>query len=294
MPPKTAIITGGANGIGAQTIRTYHARGYNVVIADLPSAYPSAETLICSLSETSCAMFHPTNIVDWSSMQSLFRETKRRFGQVDVVVANAGLMESRGFFEFEENEHGELREDVGSAKVVDVNLRGTMNTLRLAMHAMKSNTPDENGFRGSIVLIASTSGYFGGTGVVSYISSKHGVVGLARASQRVANQLNIRVNVVAPFFTPTYITGGYSEEWKKRGLPANTVEDVANGIVETSEDTSKKGAHVMVAGKFVREIESARTSLTKKWLGEDIAGIMAKGGKFFEDMGGYTLPKLRE
>lgn len=111
---------------------------------------------------------------------------------------------------------------------------------------MKSNPVDADGARGSIILIASTSGYFGGTGVVSYISSKHGVVGLCRSSQRVANQYKIRVNVVAPFFTPTYITGGYSDAWKERGLPANTVEDVATAIVQTSIDSQYKGHSVMV------------------------------------------------
>lgn len=115
---------------------------------------------------------------------------------------------------------------------------------------MKSNLPDSDGARGSVVLIASTSGYFGGTGVVSYISSKHGVVGLARASQRVANQLGIRVNVVAPFFTPTYITTGYSEKWKEQGLPANTVEDVANSIVATSTDPERKGHSMMVSSNL--------------------------------------------
>jgi NAD(P)-dependent dehydrogenase (short-subunit alcohol dehydrogenase family) len=112
---------------------------------------------------------------------------------------------------------------------------------------MSSNPPDFDGSKGSVILIASTSGYFGGTGVVSYISSKHGVVGLARASQRKANELGVRVNVVAPFFTPTYITTGYSDEWKKRGLPANTVEDVAKVIVETSVDPETKGHSVMVS-----------------------------------------------
>jgi hypothetical protein len=48
-----------------------------------------------------------------------------------------------------------------------------------------------------------------------------------------------------------------------------------------------------VAGAIVKEIETARTALTKEWLGEDIADVMAKGGKFFDDMGGYTLPKAR-
>lgn len=116
------------------------------------------------------------------------------------------------------------------------------------MHAMQSNATDVDGARGSVVLIASTSGYFGGTGVVSYISSKHGVVGLARASQPKANELGVRVNVVAPFFTPTHITTGYSEQWKERGLPANTVEGVADAIVSTSTDASRKGHSVIVSG----------------------------------------------
>ncbi|KAI4688622.1 uncharacterized protein J4E84_004552 [Alternaria hordeiaustralica] len=149
-------------------------------------------------------------------------------------------MESKGFFDFEEDEHGELMEATEAGRVIDINLKGTMNTLRMAIHSMKSNPPDADGARGSIVLIASTSGYFGGTGVVSYISSKHGVVGLSRASQSVARQLGVRVNVVAPFFTPTHITSGYSEKWKESGLPANTTEDVAIAIVSTSVDPARQ------------------------------------------------------
>jgi len=128
MAPKTVIVTGGAGGIGAQTIRTYYNSGYNVVIADLPSSSSAANDLISSLSDSSRAMFHPTNIVNWDDMKALFRETKKRFGQVDVVVANAGLMESRGFFDFEENDEGELEEDRVSERVIDVNLKGTMNS----------------------------------------------------------------------------------------------------------------------------------------------------------------------
>jgi hypothetical protein len=48
-----------------------------------------------------------------------------------------------------------------------------------------------------------------------------------------------------------------------------------------------------VVGGFVREIETARTALTKEWLGENIADVMARGGKFFDETGGYTLPKAR-
>ncbi|KAJ4993737.1 short chain dehydrogenase [Stagonosporopsis vannaccii] len=291
--PKTVIVTGGAGGIGAQTIRAFHAHGCNVVIADLPFAQGAAEALIASLSDPCRALFCETDITRWDMMRNLFRASKEKFGQVDIVIANAGLMESKGFFDFEEDENGELLEPTEAYKIVDVNLKGSMNTLRLAMHTMQSNAPDSDGARGSVILVASTSGYFGGTGVVSYISSKHGVVGLARASQRKANELGVRVNVIAPFFTPTYITAGYSGKWKERGLPENTVEGVADAVVAASTDPSRKGHSVMVAGSFVKEIETARTALTKQWLGEDIADVMARGGKFFDDMGGYTLPKAR-
>ncbi|KAG9203824.1 hypothetical protein G6514_002442 [Epicoccum nigrum] len=277
--PKTVIVTGGAGGIGAQTIRAFHAHGCNVVIADLPFARTAAESLIASLEGSDRVIFHETDITDWQAVRSLFRATREKFGQIDIVIANAGLMESKGFFEFEEDDNGELQEPAEAYKIIDVNLKGTMN--------------NADGARGSITLIASTSGYFGGTGVVSYISSKHAVVGLARASQRKANEFGVRVNVVAPFFTPTYITTGYSKQWNERGLPANTVEGVADAIVAASTDPVRKGHSMLVAGSYVKEIEMARAALTKEWLGQDIADVMARGAKFFDDMGGYTLPKAR-
>ena len=128
--PRTIIVTGGAGGIGAQTVKTYHSRGCNVVIADLPSSTDAANSLISSLSDASRVVYQPTNIVNWGDMQTLFRETKRKFGQVDMVIANAGLMESKGFFEFEgeEDENGELKESSEASRVIDVNLKGTMNS----------------------------------------------------------------------------------------------------------------------------------------------------------------------
>lgn len=125
---KTVIVTGGAGGIGAQTIRTFHAHGCNVVIADLSFAKDAAESLISSLSESSRALFHETDITDWQAMRSLFRTTKEKFGQIDIVIANAGLMESKGFFDFEEDENGELKEPKEAYKIIDVNLKGSMTS----------------------------------------------------------------------------------------------------------------------------------------------------------------------
>lgn len=126
--PKTVIVTGGAGGIGAQTIRAYHSHGCNVVIADLPTAEDAAKAIISSLADPTRALFYPTNIVNWNDMRALFRATKKIFGQADIVVANAGLMESKGFFDFEEDESGELKEPSEAWRVIDVNLKGSMNS----------------------------------------------------------------------------------------------------------------------------------------------------------------------
>ena len=126
--PKTVIVTGGAGDIGAQTIRAFHAHGCNVVIADLPFTQPAADSLIASLNNSNRVLFHETDITNWQTMLSLFKTAREKFGQIDIVIANAGLMESKGFFEFEEDENGELREPTEAYKVVDVNLKGSINS----------------------------------------------------------------------------------------------------------------------------------------------------------------------
>ena len=122
-----------------------------------------------------------------------------------------------------------------------------MSALRLAMFHMSSNPVDHLGFRGSIVLVASTSGYFGGTGVISYIASKHGTIGILRSSQKMAKQMGIRVNAVAPSPTPTFITEGYSARWRDRRLPENTPNGVAECICYVSLDSSLTGACPLVS-----------------------------------------------
>lgn len=125
---KTAIVTGGANGIGAEVVRYYHTLGANVVIADLPSSQVPAEALIQSFSDTSRAIFIPANITVWHELSALFQHAESHFGQIDMVVANAGIMETQNFFDFHADDEGALLEDVVFSQVIDVNLKGTMNS----------------------------------------------------------------------------------------------------------------------------------------------------------------------
>lgn len=244
---KTVIITGSANGIGAETARLFHRHGANVVIADLPGSKDAAEQLLSTLSSDR-AIFVPTNILSWPNMLALFNKAKDIFGRIDIVIANAGLMESNHLFQLGVDEDNNPVEPKEHHKVIDVNVKGTMNTLTLAMHHMKSQDPlPGTQHRGSVVLLISTSGYFGGSGVMAYVSSKHGVTGMFRACQKTAASNAVRVNAVAPYFTPTHMTGEFSKRWKEQGLPANTTEDVANAVARTALDEKLAGNSILVS-----------------------------------------------
>ncbi|KAG9503725.1 hypothetical protein J7337_003678 [Fusarium musae] len=291
---KTVIITGGANGIGAETVKLFNSYGANTVIADLERTRAAAESVIRSLQHPSSALFISVNVLVWDEMRALFSQCISHFGNIDIVVANAGIMESTSLFDIENvDEQGELRESIEGFRVIDVNLKGTINTLRLALHHMQHNEPSSSdGLRGSVVLVTSTSGYFGTTGVGAYITSKHGLTGLLRASQRIARGLTIGVNAVAPFFTPTSTFKELAEEWKRSGLKSNTLGDVAQAIALAATQ-NESGKCYMVAGRKSVEVENSRSALIEQWLGRETAGLLGSASKLFEDKG-YPLPKGHE
>ncbi|KAF5611651.1 short-chain dehydrogenase reductase SDR [Fusarium subglutinans] len=288
---KTVIITGGANGIGAETVRLFNSYGAHTVIADLEHTRAEAECVIRSLKHPASAVFVSVNILLWDEMKALFSQCIQHFGKVDVVVANAGIMESESLFDIETvDEQGELRESTEGFRVIDVNLKGTINTLRLALHYMQHNEPTSHGgLRGSVVLVTSTSGYFGTTGVGAYITSKHGLTGLLRASQQVVRGLGVAVNAVAPFFTPTPTFRELAEKWKDSGLRSNTPGDVAQAIALASAQ-NETGKCYMVVGRKLVEVEDSRSQLIEQWLGQEMTELLQSASKLFED-NGYPLPK---
>lgn len=97
------------------------------------------------------------------------------------------------------------------------------------------------------MLMASTSGYFGLTGNTAYVASKHGIVGLLRACQQVAESCQIRVNAVAPSFTPTHITAGFGDSFQKAGVESNTPELVAEAVAYAALDSTRRGTCCLVS-----------------------------------------------
>lgn len=135
---KTAIIISSSNSIGAETVKLFNSYGANIVIADLEYSRPAAEAVIASLS--SRVIFIPADILNWSNMVFLFKETKKKFGSIEVVVANAGIMESKSCFDFEEDENGDLEEPKESYRMIDVNLKGTMNSEKSHAFSPEANS----------------------------------------------------------------------------------------------------------------------------------------------------------
>jgi NAD(P)-dependent dehydrogenase (short-subunit alcohol dehydrogenase family) len=127
---KTVIITGGANGIGAETVRLFNSHGANTVIADLERTRAEAESVIRSVQQPTSALFISVNILIWDEMKALFSQCIKHFGRTDIVVANAGIMESQSLFDVATvDEQGELRESTEGFCVIDVNLKETINSM---------------------------------------------------------------------------------------------------------------------------------------------------------------------
>jgi NAD(P)-dependent dehydrogenase (short-subunit alcohol dehydrogenase family) len=128
---KTVLITGAARGIGAATAALFNHHGANVAIADLAQFQEAAEHLISStFTNPRRAIFVPGNIVDWVQLTSCFKAVIERFGGIDIVVANAGIMESSPVLDVElVDENGDLRENTEASRVIDVNLKGTLNSM---------------------------------------------------------------------------------------------------------------------------------------------------------------------
>ncbi|GLA67595.1 hypothetical protein CBS147353_10670 [Aspergillus niger] len=296
---KTAILTGAAGGIGTAIATLFLNHGANVVLADLVHTRLTIEGMISALPENqrSRALFMPTNIVNWSETASLFRNASNHFGRIDLVIANAGIMETTPVLDDLDtvDEQGDLVEHTGFSTVIDVNVKGTMNCLRHALFHMRQNEPSQfdGASRGAIVLVSSISGYFGGTGVAGYVTSKHAVTGMLRASQLAAGRYGIRVNAVAPFVTPTAMSSGFSQAWSERGLPTNSPEGVAEAVLGIAVDPTVSGGCYMVVGYILREVEHAQKDILAEWLGEDIVEVFREAAAFFENQGGYQLPKAK-
>ena len=194
---SSALVVGGAGGLGAATVRRLVAAGAKVVIADL--AAETGEALASELG--GATRFVETDVLSEDSLNAAIAAAVE-MGPLYVSVDTHG---GPGGGRTLDRDGNPLAFDE-FVKVVQIFLNGTFNVLRLAAAAMSKNQPQETGERGVIVNTASIAGYEGTIGQVAYGAAKGGIIGMTLPAARDLSVLGIRVGTIAPgvFATPAY------------------------------------------------------------------------------------------
>ncbi|GAA3028804.1 SDR family oxidoreductase [Gordonia defluvii] len=206
----SAIVTGGASGIGAASARRLANRGAKVVIADLKAE--DGEKIAAEIGGT----FVAVDVTDTGQIEAAINAAVE-LGPLRAVVNSAGI----GWAQRTIGKDGEFASAHNLdlyKKVIAINLIGTFDMVRLAATAMSRNEPNENGERGAIVNLASVAAFDGQIGQAAYSSSKGGVVGMTLPVARDLSAVGVRVNCIAPGLidTPIYGEGPESEAFKAK------------------------------------------------------------------------------
>ncbi|MEE4022183.1 SDR family NAD(P)-dependent oxidoreductase [Gordonia sp. PKS22-38] len=206
----SAIVTGGASGIGAASVRQLAAKGARVVVADLQ--VDKGEELAKEVG----GVFVRVDVTDTAQIEEAVTKAAE-LGPLRAVVNSAGI----GWAQRTVGKDGEFSSahDLDAyKKVIAINLIGTFDMVRLAATAMSRNEPLESGERGAIVNMASVAAFDGQIGQASYSSSKGGVVGMTLPVARDLAAVGVRVNTIAPGLidTPIYGEGEAAEAFKAK------------------------------------------------------------------------------
>jgi NAD(P)-dependent dehydrogenase (short-subunit alcohol dehydrogenase family) len=185
----TYLVTGGASGLGAGTARALTAAGANVVIADVNAQ--SGEALAGELAPR--AAFVTTDVTSESSAQAAIDTAIKRFGALHGLVNCAGILGAAKIVGRDGPHDLTLFQ-----KVIQINLIGTFNMLRLAATAMSLNPPNNDGERGVIINTASVAAFEGQIGQAAYAASKGGVASLTLPAARELARYGVRVVTIAP------------------------------------------------------------------------------------------------
>jgi len=230
---KTAVVTGGASGLGRATVERYAADGANVAIFDLNDEL--GEQVAKELGDS--VVYFNVDVASEESVQKAVDAVVEKFGALHVVNNFDGIGPARKTYGKKDPHPLDLYQ-----KIVAVNQVGTFNVCRLAAEKMAANEPvNDDGSRGVIINTASVAAYEGQIGQVAYSATKGAIVGMTLPMARELASYGIRVNTIVPglIHTPLFDT---IEESYYKALEASTVYPKRLG--KTSE-IAKLSAHIV-------------------------------------------------
>lgn len=218
---KVALVTGSSRGIGASCIIEFAKKGYDVVIN-----YNKSKEEALKLQDE-IKKYKVNSLVIKCDIQSeeeiikMVEEVINKFGQIDVLVNNAGITRDMLLIRMKEEDFD---------KVIEINLKGTFITTKAVVpYMMKKHN-------GRIINISSVVGVAGNAGQCNYSASKAGIIGFTKSVAKELASRNIRANAVAPGFIKTDMTDVLNDEQKNQinsQIPMKrmgTPEDIANAV----------------------------------------------------------------
>ena len=196
-----AVVTGGASGLGEGAARALAAEGCKVAIFDLQ------EERGRQVADELCGIFVRCDVSSSESAEAAFAAAREAHGPCGIAVNCAGIAPGSRIL----GKSGPMPLE-NFDKVIQVNLVGSFNVMRLAAADMASREPNADGERGAIVNTASVAAFEGQIGQVAYSASKGGVVAMTLQAARELAREGIRVNTIAPGLFMTPMMAGFTQE----------------------------------------------------------------------------------
>ncbi len=231
---KTAIITGGADGIGKAAVVRFASEGANVIIWDM-NEEKGKETALHLAGEGHTVVFEKVNTADYEDVNRASEKAFREFGQIHILINNAGITRDATLKKMTPDQW---------QQVIDVNLSGVFYCAKaLGVHMM------ENGY-GRIINTSSVVGLYGNFGQTNYVAAKAGVIGMTKTMGREMGRKGVTVNAVAPGFIAT-------EMVKK--MPENILQGMSD---KTPTGRLGKPEEIAAAYAFLASDEAAFINCT--------------------------------